>query len=76
MSKGRKLSYEVQKPLQNFMFPVLPERPVILTELFSSVFGKSTRPAAPSVALAPANGHRSPAQEAVPLVHTNLFMTS
>ena len=41
-SKGRKLSYEVMPKLQNFMFPVVPEYPVILTELFASVFGQST----------------------------------
>jgi len=45
-SKGRRLSYEVQPPLQNFMFPVVPERPVILGELFSSVFGRRP-PSAP-----------------------------
>ncbi len=41
-SKGRKLSYEVMPKLQNFMFPVVPEHPVILTELFASVFGQRT----------------------------------
>ena len=39
-SKGRQLSFEVQPKLQHFMFPVVPERPVVLTELFKSVFGK------------------------------------
>jgi hypothetical protein len=39
-SKGRRLSYEAQPPLQNFMFPVVPGRPVALSELFSSVFGR------------------------------------
>jgi hypothetical protein len=38
-SKGRRLSYAVQPPLQNFLFPQVPEHPVILSELFSSVFG-------------------------------------
>ena len=37
---------QVQPPLQNFMFPVVPERPVILGELFSSVFGRRP-PSAP-----------------------------
>lgn len=41
-SKGRRLSYEVQPALQNFMIPVVPDQPVILSELFSSVFGKRT----------------------------------
>eukprot|EP00965_Chrysotila_dentata_P120579 3987751-Pleurochrysis_carterae.AAC.2 len=49
-SKGRKLSYEVQPQLQNFMFPVIPERPVVLSELFSSVFGTSTSAAPPKAA--------------------------
>ena len=31
--------------LQNFMFPVIPDRPVILTELFASVFGQQRAPA-------------------------------
>ena len=50
-SKGRKLSYDVMPKLQNFMFPVIPDRPVILTELFASVFGQR----------APANGARGKA---------------
>ena len=37
-SKGRTLSYEVQAPLAHFMFPVVPERPVMHGDLFSSVF--------------------------------------
>jgi hypothetical protein len=43
-SKGRRLSYAVQPPLQNFVFPQVPEHPVILSELFSSVFGKRPEP--------------------------------
>lgn len=39
-SKGRRLSHEVQAKLLNFMFPEIPERPVILSELFASVFGQ------------------------------------
>ena len=39
-SKGRKLSYEVQPKLLSFMFPEVPERPVVLAELFASVFGQ------------------------------------
>ena len=31
---------QVQPKLQNFMFPAIPERPVVLTELFASVFGQ------------------------------------
>ena len=42
MSKGRRLSYEVQPKLQNYMFPEIPERPVVLAELFASVFGQRT----------------------------------
>ena len=41
-SKGRKLSFEVQPKLVSFMFPEIPERPAILSEIFASVFGKRT----------------------------------
>ena len=41
-SKGRRLSYEVQPKLMNFMFPEIPERPVVLAELFAAVFGQRT----------------------------------
>ena len=37
---------QVQPKLQHFMFPNIPERPVILTELFASVFGRSVHAAA------------------------------
>ena len=30
----------VQPKLTNFMFPEIPERPVVLSELFASVFGQ------------------------------------
>jgi len=63
-SKGRKLSYEVQPKLLNFMFPEAPKKPIVLAELFASVFGhrisslaagvepvpSSTRPAQPQKA--------------------------
>lgn len=42
-SKGRKLSYEVHPKLLNFMFPEAPERPVVLAELFASVFGQKSQ---------------------------------
>ena len=40
VSKGRRLSFKVQPKLQNFMFPEITERPVVLAELFASVFGQ------------------------------------
>jgi len=46
------------------MFPVLPERPVVLTELFASVFGKRTARAEGEVRVGGAP------------FHPNLFMTS
>ncbi|KAL1519017.1 hypothetical protein AB1Y20_003285 [Prymnesium parvum] len=39
-SKGRKLSFDVQPKLQNFMFPETPQHQVTLVELFHSVFGQ------------------------------------
>ena len=51
-SKGRKLSYDPQPKLQNFMFPEIPSRPIILSELFSSVFGQRTSAAAAAAAAA------------------------
>ena len=43
-SKGRRLSYEPMPKLQNFMFPEIPERPIVLSELFGSVFGARIAP--------------------------------
>ena len=54
-SKGRRLSYEVQPKLANFMFPEAPEKPVALAELFASVFGQRTSSDAPAVSR-PAKG--------------------
>ena len=53
-SKGRKLSYEVQPKLLNFMFPETPEHPVVLAELFASVFGQRLAAAASGKAAAKA----------------------
>ena len=55
MSKGRKLSYEVQPKLQNFMFPEIPDRPIVLAELFASVFGQRTGSGGNGAGMA--NGH-------------------
>ena len=64
-SKGRRLSYEPMPKLQNFMFPEIPERPIVLSELFGSVFGARIAPdggadadaaAAPAVDDGPALG--------------------
>ena len=69
LSKGRRLSYEVQPKLQNFMFPEIPERPVVLAELFASVFGQRVGGPAPLAKLRKeadaqeiANGHVGDAQ--------------
>ena len=43
-SKGRKLSYEPQPKLLNFMFPEIPDRTIVLAELFASVFGQQVAP--------------------------------
>ena len=57
---------QVQPKLQNFMFPAIPERPVVLTELFASVFGQrvvsrdSTRADAVGVADHPATALFAP----------------
>jgi len=56
MSKGRRLSYEVQPKLLHFMFPEIPERPIVLAELFASVFGQRVAVAAADDAQQ-ANGH-------------------
>ena len=32
----------MQPKLMNFMFPEIPERPVVLAELFAAVFGQRT----------------------------------
>mmetsp|Transcript_62231 Transcript_62231/g.103401 ORF Transcript_62231/g.103401 Transcript_62231/m.103401 type:complete len:537 (-) Transcript_62231:301-1911(-) len=82
-SKGRTLSYEVQPQLQNFMFPVIPERPIILSELFSSVFGQrpvtwAEAPAATSCIRAKrarTHAHESEIYDAREIVlHPNLFL--
>ena len=68
-SKGRRLSYEPMPKLQNFMFPEIPERPIVLSELFGSVFGARIAPdggadaaaaAAPAVDDGPALGGVAP----------------
>ena len=61
-SKGRKLSYEVMPKLQNFMFPVIPDRPVILAELFASVFGQRAPANGASGASVPARGKAAASQ--------------
>ena len=61
-SKGRKLSYDVMPKLQNFMFPVIPDRPVILTELVASVFGQRAPANGASGASVPARGKAAASQ--------------
>ena len=56
------LTPQVQPKLQNFMFPVVPERPVILAELFSSIFGSGT--AARANGAAAGSARRAPAERA------------
>jgi protein AATF/BFR2 len=51
-SKGRKLSYEPQPKLLNFMFPEIPERTIVLAELFASVFGQHVAPPSSSISSA------------------------
>ena len=61
--------------LQNFMFPEIPERPIVLSELFGSVFGARIAPdggataaaaAAPAVDDGPALGGVSLFGDAAP----------
>ena len=55
--------------LQNFMFPEIPERPIVLSELFGSVFGARIAPDGGADAAAAA----APADDSPALGGVSLF---